>query len=141
MDKEHVFYLDEQEVPFQEGQMILEAAREAERSLPGICYHPQLGGLQTCDLCLVEVDGEWVRACTTLARPGMKVVSQGEQVEAAQYEAMSRVLQNHELYCTVCDNNNGNCEVHNTALQIQLNHQEYDFEPKPDPPEIGRAHV
>lgn len=135
MDKEHVFYLDEQVIPAREGQTILEAAREAEVSLPGICYHPQLGGLQTCDVCLVEADGEWVRACATPARPGMKVVSRGERVEAARYEAMSRVLHNHELYCTVCDNNNGNCEVHNTAQQLRLNHQEYDFEPKPDPPD------
>lgn len=48
---------------------------------------------------------------------------------------MSRILKNHELYCTVCDNNNGNCVVHNTAEYLEIEHQEYAFEAKPYPPD------
>ena len=35
------------------------------------------------------------------------------------------------LYCTVCDNNNGNCTVHNTANMLKVEHQTYPFRPKP----------
>ena len=56
-------------------------------------------------------------------------------VKNAQYEAMSRILKNHELYCTVCDNNNGNCVVHNTAEYLEIEHQKYKFEAKPYPPD------
>lgn len=48
---------------------------------------------------------------------------------------MSRILKNHELYCTVCDNNNGNCVVHNTAEYLEIEHQKYKFEAKPYPPD------
>ena len=35
--------------------------------------------------------------------------------KAAQREAFDRILANHKLYCTACDNNNGNCTIHNTT--------------------------
>ena len=37
--------------------------------IPQVCYHPQLGPIQTCDTCMVEVDGELVRACATGVAP------------------------------------------------------------------------
>ena len=30
----------------------------AAAKLPQVCYHPQLGPIQTCDTCMVEVDGK-----------------------------------------------------------------------------------
>jgi formate dehydrogenase major subunit len=41
------------------------------------------------------------------------------------------ILGNHMLYCTVCDNNNENCRVHNTALELNVQHQNHPFTPKP----------
>lgn len=123
------------EYPAQEGQKILEIARKEDIFVPGVCYHPNLGTIQTCDTCYVLANGELVRSCTLIAEPGMKVDTMSEQVKAAQYEGMSRILKNHELYCTVCDNNNGNCTIHNTVEKMELAHQKYPFEAKPYPPD------
>ena len=35
------------------------------------------------------------------------------------------------LYCTVCDYNNGDCEIHNTMDQWGLEHQTYEYKEKP----------
>jgi formate dehydrogenase major subunit len=35
------------------------------------------------------------------------------------------------LYCTVCDNNNGNCTVHNTTKMLAVEHQKIPFKSKP----------
>ena len=43
---------------------------------------------------------------------------------------MDRILENHLLYCTVCDNNNGNCKIHNTVDMMEIEHQKYPYEPK-----------
>ncbi|WP_431804297.1 formate dehydrogenase subunit alpha [Halobacillus andaensis] len=121
---------------FNEGETILETVRNLEVYVPGICStQPDLGigVIQTCDTCYVEVNGEMKRACATKSAPGMQVNTQSGKVKEAQHEAMSRILENHELYCTVCDNNNGNCEVHNAAEYLEIEHQEYDFRPKPYP--------
>ena len=92
-----------------------------------VCYHPNLGSIQTCDTCFVNVNGQMVRACTTKAELGMKVDTLSKPIQDAQYEAMSRILQNPQLYCTVCDNNNGNCVVHNTIKHMEIEHQAYNL--------------
>ena len=100
-------------------------------TLAQVCYHPQLGPIQTCDTCMVEVDGALQRACATVVSPGMRVATASERASAAQREAFDRILGNHQLYCTVCDNNNGNCTVHNTTKLLGVEHQETPFRAKP----------
>jgi len=118
-------------------QTILEVGEAHGVYIPHICYHGQLGPIQSCDTCLVEVNGQLQRSCATAAKPGMVVDSVSPRAKEAQLEAMQRILKNHELYCTVCDNNNGNCVVHNTAEYLQVEHQEYEFTPKPYPPDLS----
>ncbi|WP_408007627.1 formate dehydrogenase subunit alpha [Pseudalkalibacillus sp. A8] len=131
--------IDGKEFNAKEGQSIFEVAKsQSDLYIPGICsYQPDLGigVIQTCDTCMVDVDGEIVRACATKVESEMKVSTLSDRAKAAQLEGMQRILKNHELYCTVCDNNNGNCEVHNTAEHLGIEHQKYEFTPKPYPPD------
>ncbi|WP_047152298.1 formate dehydrogenase subunit alpha [Aneurinibacillus tyrosinisolvens] len=129
------FHINNKECTAVPGQNLLDVAKAHDCYIPDVCYHPQLGALQTCDTCLVEVNGELVRGCTMQVSQGMNVVTDSDVVKEAQLEAMSRILENHELYCTVCDNNNGNCKLHNTAEHLQLEHQKYEFRAKPYPPD------
>ena len=99
--------------------------------LPQVCYHPQLGPVQTCDTCFVEINGQLVRACATTVTQGMSVSTGSSKARAAQQEAFDRILSNHMLYCTVCDNNNGNCTVHNTTKLLAVEHQLIPFQTKP----------
>ncbi|WP_275899543.1 formate dehydrogenase subunit alpha [Bacillus piscicola] len=114
-----------------DGQSMLQylAARDAE--VPSVCYHPSLGAIETCDTCIVEVNGEMVRACSTEINDGDEITTSAPHVREAQAYAMDKILYNHELYCTVCDYNNGNCEIHNTVKEMQIEHQEIPFEKKP----------
>ena len=113
------------------GETILEVMLHHQRDIPHVCYHPDLGPIQTCDTCIVETDGNLVRACQEKITPDMVLSTVAPGARQAREEAMNRLLRNHQLYCTVCDNNNGNCVVHNTTKQIGLTHQKYPFEPKP----------
>jgi formate dehydrogenase major subunit len=99
--------------------------------VPHVCYHTQLGPIQTCDTCMVEVNGQLVRACATTVSAGMDVATKSSKADAAQREAFDRILGNHMLYCTVCDNNNGNCTVHNTTKMLAVEHQKIPFKTKP----------
>jgi formate dehydrogenase major subunit len=100
-------------------------------SVPYICYHPQLGPAQTCDTGMVGVNGRLIRACARPAAGGMKVSTQSAKAVAAQVEAFDLILSNHMLHCTVCDNNNGNCTVHNTTKLLAIEHQRIPFRSKP----------
>ncbi|MCH4827129.1 formate dehydrogenase subunit alpha [Planococcus halocryophilus] len=115
---------------FEQGKTILQVLNEQKILHPQICYMPELDPIETCDTCIVEVDGKLVRSCSTTAVAGMDVQLTSPRAKEAQTEAMDRILENHLLYCTVCDNNNGNCKVHNTVDMMEVEHQKYPFEPK-----------
>jgi formate dehydrogenase major subunit len=109
---------------------ILQAILDTGQAFPHVCFHPALGPLETCDTCITEVDGQLVRACAMNVSAGMKIRTRGGQSAVARDEAMNRILRNHDLYCTVCDNNNGNCVIHNTAELMRVEHQKYPFTQK-----------
>ena len=124
-----------QATPAHAGELLIEALNRQKNSglkeVPQVCYHPQMGPVQTCDTCLIEVDGKLARACATQVKDGMMVSTEGERVDVAQREAFDRLLQNHMLYCTVCDNNNQNCTVHNTTALLDVKHQARPYTSKP----------
>ncbi len=101
------------------------------RYLPHICYHPSLGPVQTCDSCWIVVDGAVTRGCTVRVRDGMTIESRHRGAEAARTEGLNRLFRKHELYCSLCDNNNGNCEIHEAVHKLGVAHQAYPFRSKP----------
>jgi formate dehydrogenase major subunit len=113
------------------GERLVDAITRLGTAIPHVCYHPQLGPIQTCDTCIVDVNGQLARACATVAADGMVVSTASARASAAQGEAFDRILSNHLLYCTVCDNNNGNCTVHNTTKLLAVEHQRIPFRTKP----------
>ncbi|MGH9397308.1 MAG: formate dehydrogenase subunit alpha [Terriglobia bacterium] len=113
------------------GDRLIDLLNRTPSKVPQVCYHPQLGPIQTCDTCIVEVDGKLARACATKVSDGMKVFTKSFAASAAQREAFDRILSNHMLYCTVCDNNNGGCTVHNATKLLAVEHQNIPFKSKP----------
>jgi formate dehydrogenase major subunit len=113
------------------GERLIDVINRVGVKISQVCYHPQLGPIQTCDTCMVEIDGQLVRACATSVSANMKVLTKSEKAGAAQREAFNRILSNHVLYCTVCDNNNGNCTVHNTEKLLAIDHQAIPYRSKP----------
>ncbi|TGB05142.1 formate dehydrogenase subunit alpha [Halobacillus salinus] len=111
------------------GQNLLELIQSSGQSVPAICYTESLGSIQTCDTCIVQVNGELVRACGQTVEAGMSVQTELPHVHKSQKEALDRILEKHELYCTVCDYNNGSCEIHNTMAEFGLEHQSRPFQP------------
>ena len=129
-------------VPYEvaEGATILDTINQNGIDHPQICHVPAVDPIQTCDTCIVEVGGKLVRSCSTKAIDGMDVQLASDKAKAAQTEAMDRLLENHLLYCTVCDNNNGNCTLHNTAEMMEIEHQKYPYQPKVEPHEVDMTH-
>jgi formate dehydrogenase major subunit len=102
----------------QAGEWSIDLINRSGIEVPHVCYHLQLRPIQSCDTCMVEVDGKLTRACGALAADGMTVVTSSARADLVQREAFGRILGNHLLYWTVCDNNNGNCTVHDTTKML-----------------------
>lgn len=131
MAKEYFVTINGEKVQMKGAGTIMETLKALEISVPDVCFHPSLGAIETCDTCLVKVNGEFVRSCSTEIKAEDVVETITDDVKKAQVIAMDQILHNHELYCTVCDYNNGTCEVHNTVKEMKINHQSIPFEPKP----------
>jgi formate dehydrogenase major subunit len=123
--------IDGAETEAPEGSLLIDAINHTAAKVPQVCYHPQLGPIGTCDTCMVEVNGKLARACTCEITAGLSVQTQTKAADAAQREAFDRILGNHLLYCTVCDNNNENCTVHNTTADLDVKHQAVPYKKKP----------
>lgn len=134
MDDDRVsIEIDGQRTEAHSGERLVVAINRLSTRLPQICYHDALGAPRTCDTCIVEVDGELRRACDTQVHADMVVNIESEPARKSRQEAMHRILYNHDLYCTICDFNNGSCEVHNAAKLSGIVHQKYEYTPKPYP--------
>ena len=126
-----IISINEAQQQVTDGERLVDVINRAGVEIPQVCYHPQLGPIQTCDTCMVELDGNLVRACGTVVSDDMDVSTVSQRARNAQLEAFDRILGNHLLYCTVCDNNNGNCTVHNTTRLLGIEHQEVPYRRKP----------
>ncbi|QWC84656.1 formate dehydrogenase subunit alpha [Nocardioidaceae bacterium] len=121
------------EVPGVKGRPLVEVLTDGEdsaKAFPSICYHESLGPIQTCDACMVEIDGQVVRACAVEATEGLQVSLNGRSAEARE-EAGQRLVRKHTLYCTVCDHNDGHCTLKSGVEATGLLHEKIGFEPKP----------
>ncbi len=129
------FAVDGQAMSGYPGEPLIDCLERHDHYLPHLCYHPGLGPLQTCDTCLVLSDGELQHGCSLRVTDGLEIDTRAEEARTARREAIDRVVAKHELYCTVCENNNGNCEVHNTVADMQVPGQRYEYKRKPYEPD------
>ena len=91
--------VDGTKVAAAEGELLVEAILRT-KDIPHICYHsPLMGPIQTCDTCMVEVDGKLVRSCGTKGCSEMKVVTDSKRAQDARAGAYDTILGNHLLYC------------------------------------------
>ncbi len=123
--------IDGKELEVLPGETVLSLLVRNGLDIPHLCYHPSLGPLQTCDTCLVEIGGQLVRSCATPAQDGMHIAARDGRARKAQLAALAEILHNHNMYCTVCDNNNGDCALHNAVYKMGIESQA--FEPKGEP--------
>jgi formate dehydrogenase major subunit len=104
--------IDGASVEASEGELLVEAVLR-HKEIPHICYHsPLMGPIQTCDTCLVEVEGKLVRACGTKVASGMNVVTESKRARDARSEAFDVILGNHMLYCTTTTRTAGSTTRH-----------------------------
>ena len=76
------FMMDGKEITIEDGQTLLEVAREHGGDVPTICYHDATTANGLCRMCVVEVEGARVLqpACVVEASAGMKVQTRSEKV-------------------------------------------------------------
>ena len=70
MTDDRLIVIDGNEINFEEGETVLQAAARAEIEIPTLCYDPRLDPAGACRMCLVEVEGAAVDAAGMLVQGG-----------------------------------------------------------------------
>ncbi|WP_238443124.1 formate dehydrogenase subunit alpha [Salsipaludibacter albus] len=113
------------------GQPLATALAATDHAVPAVCLEPSLGPIETCDTCLVERDGRLERSCAVPVEAGLEVQVDTARARAAREEAGQRLIRTHELYCTICDNNNGDCVLKHGVEGAGVRRQRDEYEATP----------
>ncbi len=89
--------INDRAVVAEEGSTILAAARKAGIHIPTLCHVEGKASERPCELCLVEVAGAEapLRACTTLAAPGMEVTTESKALLEHRKERLAVLAETH----------------------------------------------
>ena len=114
-----VFSLDGEDVEFQPGETILQAAHRAGRYIPHLCWRPEFRPHGSCRLCIVKVNGRAGAACTVQAAPGQEVESNSEQMNASRKTLLQMLFVEGNHFCPSCEKS-GNCLLQATAYEMGM---------------------
>ncbi len=88
--------IDGQEIQAEEGQTVLEVARQAGIEIPTLCYHPLLEPFGACRLCIVEVirrgRSRLETSCTYPAWDGLEIKTRSPVVIEARQAVLGLLL-------------------------------------------------
>lgn len=99
MSENFCITIDGQPVEVPPGESILAAARKLAIDIPTLCYLEKCGPLNTCQVCLVKINGKLVPSCGTKAMPGMVVESETEEVHESRRTALELLFSDHVGDC------------------------------------------
>ncbi len=110
--------IDGREVSAPEGSTILQAAKGAGIGIPTLCYHERLKPIGSCELCIVEVDGNStpVTSCKTPVSEGMSVTTISDRLFSMRQDTLKAMLVHHPLDCPVCDKS-GECQLQDLVYE------------------------
>lgn len=89
--------VDGETVSVPEGQTILEASKSVGADIPTLCYLETLEAINSCRVCVVEVEGSrtLVPSCSRVVEPDMVIATESPRVQAARttvYELLASVV-------------------------------------------------
>jgi [NiFe] hydrogenase diaphorase moiety small subunit len=113
------FTLDGEDLPFEPGQTVLQAATRAGRYIPHLCWHPDFPAHGSCRICSVKVNGRAGAACTVRATAGMNVESNTEELNAHRKTLLQMLFVEGNHFCPSCEKS-GNCLLQATAYQMDM---------------------
>jgi [NiFe] hydrogenase diaphorase moiety small subunit len=117
--KHNTITIDGQEIPFHEGQTIMEAALVAGVYIPHLCYHPDLSPHGSCKLCTVEIEGRSVSSCTMPAVAGQQISNNTPALNEVRKTITQMLFIEGNHICPSCEKT-GNCTLQAMAYHLGM---------------------
>jgi [NiFe] hydrogenase diaphorase moiety small subunit len=124
--KRPTFLLDGEEVPFETGQTVMQAALAAGHYIPHLCYHPEFKPHGSCKVCTVQVNGRTAASCTMPVQAGMEVQSNTEDLNKKRQTLVQMLFVEGNHFCPSCEKS-GNCLLQAVAYDLGVMSAELDY--------------
>lgn len=111
--------IDGQDISTEAGRTILEVAKDHGIRIPTLCHLEGVEDVGACRLCIVDVHGQLVTSCTTLAAPDMDVQTQTESVKKYRRTILELLFAEGGHVCSFCVSNGG-CELQDLACELEM---------------------
>ncbi|MBE6847989.1 MAG: 2Fe-2S iron-sulfur cluster binding domain-containing protein [Ruminococcus sp.] len=117
-----------QAIQVAKGSTILEAAHQANVTIPTLCYMKDINEIGACRMCMVEANEgrgfRCVAACVYPVTEGMEILTNSPKVLDSRKKTLELILSNHERKCLSCVRSN-NCELQKLAKDLGVDDAGY----------------
>lgn len=119
MSNPKTFRIDGKEIPFREGDTIMDAALAADAYIPHLCHNPEFVPHGSCRVCVVGLNNRFVSACTQPAAAGMEVENLSERVQAYRRAILQMLFVEGNHVCPACEKS-GACQLQAVAYFTEM---------------------
>lgn len=120
------FTIDNKEIPFEQGESIMDAARKAGIYIPHLCFNPELHPHGSCRLCTVFINGRFAAACTTPAIEGARVENEIKKVISRRRLLLKLLFVEGNHTCPACEKS-GACQLQAVAYHCGMLAPEFTY--------------
>jgi len=113
------FLLDGEEIPFEAGDSIMDAALRAGRYIPHLCHNPEFRPHGSCRVCVVGVNGRHVAACTQPATAGSEVDNGSREIVEQRRNLLQMLFVEGNHVCPGCEKS-GACQLQAVAYYCNM---------------------
>ncbi len=99
---------------------ILDVSKNLNLDIPFLCDHPDLDVRANCRMCMVEIKGKLVPACSTKISEGMEIITRSERIDKTRKNNLELIMANHQQDCFHCPYF-GSCQLKNLMKTYELN--------------------
>jgi len=118
MSQGHVT-IDGEEIPFEPGQTLMEAAAAAGIYIPRLCHHPEFVPHGSCKLCTVDINGRHAAACTTPATDRQRVQNDTPELNDLRRALIQMLFVEGNHICPACEKS-GNCQLQALGYRLAM---------------------
>jgi len=114
-----IIKIDGREIPFEDGQTIMDAALAAGIYIPHLCHRPGLKPHGSCKLCTVEVNGRSASSCTLPAACGQEISNNTEALQEVRKTITQMLFVEGNHFCPSCEKT-GDCTLQAVAYHLDM---------------------
>jgi len=119
MNDKPTFLLDGEEITFEAGDTIMDAALRAGKYIPHLCHNPEFKPHGSCRVCVVSANGRHVAACTQPAAAGVEVDNGSGAITELRRNLLQMLFVEGNHVCPGCEKS-GACQLQAVAYYCNM---------------------